>query len=65
MEAKLRVSRIGRSPIAVPADVKVGINGQAVSVEGKLGKLQIDVHTEVSVAQTDGNILVTMVEWLQ
>lgn len=60
MEAKLRVSRIGRAPVAVPADVKVGINGQAVSVEGKLGKLQLDVHADVSVAQTDGNILVSV-----
>ena len=60
MEAKLRVSRIGRAPVAIPTDVKVGINGQAVTIEGKLGKLDLDVHTDVTVKQTDGNILVTV-----
>ncbi|PCJ21198.1 MAG: 50S ribosomal protein L6 [Candidatus Cloacimonadota bacterium] len=58
MEAKLRVSRIGRTPVVIPADVKVGINGQVVAVEGKLGKLQIDVRPEVSVEQADGKVLV-------
>jgi large subunit ribosomal protein L6 len=34
------MSRIGRQPIPVPANVKVAIQGQSVSIEGPKGKLQ-------------------------
>lgn len=34
------MSRIGRKPISVPGDVKLALDGQRISVEGKLGKLE-------------------------
>ena len=34
------MSRIGKKPVPVPAGVKVAIDGQQVTVEGKLGKLE-------------------------
>ena len=33
------MSRIGKKPISVPADVKVSVAGSIITVEGKLGKL--------------------------
>lgn len=43
------MSRIGRKPVPVPANVKVAVNGQNVAVEGPKGKLQLDVHPAIAV----------------
>ena len=44
------MSRIGRQPIPVPADVKVSISGTKVLVEGKKGaKLEFAHHPNISV----------------
>ena len=43
------MSRIGRKPVAVPAGVKVAVNGRIVSAEGPKGKLQWEFRPEVSV----------------
>lgn len=54
------MSRIGRLPIAVPKDVKVTIQPDALSVEGKGGKLiQTYEPNYVSVQMKDGAIVVT------
>ena len=42
------MSRIGNKPIEIPSGVKVGINGQLVTVEGPLGKLDYTHRPEVS-----------------
>ena len=44
------MSRVGRSPIPVPADVKVNITGTKIVVEGKKEKLEFDHHPAVKVA---------------
>lgn len=51
------MSRIGKQPIAVPAKVKVAVNGQRVSVEGPKGKLSMDLHRRTSL-KVDGDRLV-------
>jgi large subunit ribosomal protein L6 len=43
------MSRIGRKPIAVPANVKVAVNGRLVSAEGPKGKLEWQLRPEISV----------------
>jgi ribosomal protein L6, bacterial type len=48
------MSRIGLKPITIPAGVKVTINGQHVSVEGKLGKLAYDLPASIA-AVVDGS----------
>ena len=48
------MSRIGKQPIAVPANVKIGVAGRQVSVEGPLGKLAFELRPEVSAAFDDG-----------
>ncbi len=55
-ESKHNVSRIGKSPIAVPAGVKVNISGQTVEVEGPKGKLS-QVLPENITASLDGNVM--------
>ncbi len=44
------MSRIGRKPVVVPADVKVSVSGGTVSVEGPKGKLEREFRSEVGVA---------------
>jgi len=43
------MSRIGKQPVAIPADVKVSIAGTKVTVEGKKGKLEFAHHPGVAV----------------
>ena len=44
------MSRIGKPPIAVPANVKVRIDGVKIFVEGPLGKLEQVFHRNIMVA---------------
>ena len=43
------MSRIGRKPVAVPANVKVAVNGRVVSAEGPKGKLEWEFRPEIRV----------------
>jgi large subunit ribosomal protein L6 len=52
------MSRIGKKPVPV-GKAKVTIKDRHVTVEGPKGKLELDVHPGVSVAQADGNLVVT------
>ena len=47
------MSRIGKQPIAVPANVKVRIDGGKVFVEGPLGKLEQAYHRNMKVELDD------------
>jgi large subunit ribosomal protein L6 len=51
------MSRIGRLPIDIPAGVTVTIDGQNVTVAGKLGTLTQDVDKTISV-KVEGNQVV-------
>jgi large subunit ribosomal protein L6 len=50
------MSRVGKSPVEVPAGVEVKLQGQQVSVKGGKGKLDYEVHNTVQVEQ-DGKVL--------
>jgi large subunit ribosomal protein L6 len=52
------MSRIGRSPIAVPSGVEVTIAEKQVTVTGPRGTLARTVPGEISVRQEDGTLLV-------
>lgn len=43
------MSRIGKQPIAVPANVKVAVEGNVVRVEGPKGKLETSFRPEITV----------------
>lgn len=47
------MSRIGKKPVPVPAGVKVNLTGRAITVEGKLGKLEYTHRPEVKVSVED------------
>ena len=53
------MSRIGRKPIPVPATVTVAIEPEVVRVAGPRGELSARVHRDITVAQEDGEIVVT------
>jgi large subunit ribosomal protein L6 len=52
------MSRIGRSPIAVPSGVEVRIDGDHVAVTGPRGSLERDLPDPITVRQDDGQLLV-------
>lgn len=53
------MSRIGKKPVPVPADVKVSVNAGTVVVEGKKSKLTLDVHPGIGVDVKDSFIHVS------
>jgi large subunit ribosomal protein L6 len=53
------MSRIGKQPVAIPAQVKVEVKGQRISVAGPKGKLDLEVPRRTSLKVTDGRIEVS------
>ena len=53
------MSRIGKSPIEVPAGVSVSISPGRVMVNGPLGELSQQVPQRMKVEETDGQLVVT------
>ncbi len=53
------MSRIGRLPIDVPANVTVTIDGQNVAVKGPKGELSLTVASPIEVKLEEGQVLVT------
>ena len=54
------MSRVGDSPIPVPAGVKINIAAGVVEVSGKKGNLKREIHPTVSVEQKDDKVIVTL-----
>ena len=52
------MSRIGKTPVAIPQGVNVKIDSRLVSVEGPLGKLEHEHHPAVSVDVDDSAALI-------
>lgn len=53
------MSRIGKLPIAVPAGVKISLDGTKISVTGPKGTLSQQMHERMSVAVEDDQIVVS------
>ncbi len=53
------MSRIGKSPIPVPAGVEVSISGQHVSVKGSKGQLSIELPEGLSLTVEEATATVT------
>jgi large subunit ribosomal protein L6 len=53
------MSRIGRLPIDIPANVTVTLDGSAVTVKGPKGELALTVASPIEVKLEDGQLLVT------
>ena len=52
------MSRIGNKPITVPAEVKVTIKGQKVTVTGPKGTLEREIHKNISLEMNENIIKV-------
>jgi large subunit ribosomal protein L6 len=54
------MSRIGKKPVQIPAGVKVQIADHTVTVEGKLGKLELEHRPEITVGYDDQAKVITV-----
>ncbi|CAM1346441.1 50S ribosomal protein L6 [Tenacibaculum crassostreae] len=50
------MSRIGKNPIALPQGVEVKVDGNVVTVKGKLGELTQELSSGITVKLEDGTI---------
>ncbi len=53
------MSRIGKKPIPIPNKVQVTLDGSAVTVKGPKGELFHKFPTDISIAQAEGQVVVT------
>ncbi len=52
------MSRIGKTPIVIPQDVDVKIEGKKITVKGKKGELSYTMLDGISAEVKDGNIII-------
>ena len=52
------MSRIGKEPVALPAGVTAKVDGQKVTVKGKLGELAYVMHDGITAKVEEGKIVV-------
>lgn len=52
------MSRIGRLPIALPSAVEVTQEGRRLTVKGPLGQLEREIHPEMTIERSDGELRV-------
>jgi large subunit ribosomal protein L6 len=52
------VSRVGKKPITIPSGVQVGVEGSHIKVKGPKGELQREIDPRMSVAVSDGTLVV-------
>jgi large subunit ribosomal protein L6 len=53
------MSRIGKKPVPVPANVTATLDGHRIKVKGPKGELQRDLHPAMHVALENGAVVVT------
>lgn len=47
------MSRVAKEPITIPVGVEVSLNGSTMTVKGKLGQMQMDIHPSVVTANVE------------
>lgn len=50
------MSRVAKNPVRLPAGVEVNLAGQALSIKGAKGALELKVHPSVEVIQESGEL---------
>ena len=52
------MSRIGKEPVILPAGVTAKVDGQKVTVKGKLGELAYVMHDGITAKVEEGKIVI-------
>ena len=52
------MSRLGRLPIAIPSNVELTQEGRLLRIKGPLGTLEREIHPEMQIERSDGEIRV-------
>ena len=50
------MSRVAKAPVAIPAGVEVKLAGDKISIKGKQGELNLDIHSAVTIEQGDSQL---------
>ncbi|MGI3132144.1 50S ribosomal protein L6 [Halopseudomonas pachastrellae] len=50
------MSRVAKNPVKLPQGVEIKLNGQALSIKGAKGTLELNLHPTVEVVQEDGEL---------
>ena len=53
------MSRIGKEPVTIPAGVTATVDGQKVTVKGKLGELTTEMREGITAEVKDGKVVVS------
>jgi large subunit ribosomal protein L6 len=59
------MSRVGKSPIALPAGVEVTLGADVITVKGPMGSLQTPASPAVNVAQEGSSLVCSRVEGIE
>ena len=49
------MSRVAKAPVAIPAGVEVKLADDKITIKGKQGQLELDVHASVAIARKRTN----------
>jgi large subunit ribosomal protein L6 len=52
------MSRIAKTPVTLPKNVKLAVANNRINVEGPKGKLSMDIPAEIALEQKDGEVMV-------
>jgi len=52
------MSRVGKYPVPIPADVKTEVSGNVITVKGPKGELTRTFRTEITIRQDGGQLIV-------
>ncbi len=52
------MSRVGKNPLAIPADVQCRLDGNSFVAKGKLGELKVAVSKVIKVELVDGKVVI-------
>lgn len=50
------MSRVAKAPVVIPAGVEVKLNGQVITIKGKNGELNHEIHDAVEVQHNDNQL---------
>jgi large subunit ribosomal protein L6 len=54
------MSRVAKAPIEIPTGIEVSLNDTLMTIKGKLGQMQMDVHPSVTVFNADNVLTFTI-----